>query len=141
MAQARVGPRAHASAPELTASLSRRQRAAKNLPAVKTSPRDAAKNATDGSNAPQGASTAPNALPPSAAADSPIEALAAAVEAKPASTTSDTASRHPNDTAEARLEFAFMARIHAAMRGAKLRQALALCAEHERRWPRGIFQQ
>jgi head-tail adaptor len=83
----------------------------------------------------------PNALPPRAATDQPIEPLAAVAEAKPTSSASDSESTRPYDSAEARLEFAFMARIHAAMRSAKLRQALALCAEHERRWPRGIFQQ
>jgi hypothetical protein len=42
---------------------------------------------------------------------------------------------------DARAELAFMARINAALLAAKPQTVLTLCAEHERRWPRGIFVQ
>lgn len=45
------------------------------------------------------------------------------------------------DAADARAELAFVARISAAERASKPRTVLALCAEHERRWPDGTFVQ
>ena len=47
----------------------------------------------------------------------------------------------PEDMAEARAELAFVERINAAVRMSKPRTVLALCAEHERRWPHGTFEQ
>jgi hypothetical protein len=45
------------------------------------------------------------------------------------------------DSADERAELAFVARINAALRESKLRSVLALCTEHERRWPHGAFVQ
>jgi hypothetical protein len=45
------------------------------------------------------------------------------------------------DAADERAELAFVARINAALLGSKLRTVLALCTEHERRWPHGAFVQ
>jgi hypothetical protein len=44
-----------------------------------------------------------------------------------------------DDSADARAELALVERIHAAMRTGKPAAALALCAEHAERWPRGVF--
>jgi hypothetical protein len=45
------------------------------------------------------------------------------------------------DPSDPRAEIAFVRRIQAALRDANPRKALAMCAEHERRWPRGTFTQ
>jgi hypothetical protein len=131
--QVRTAARVHATVAAPTMSPPRRLRAARSMRAVVTPPRAAASGAADGSAA-RGVNVVPNALPPSAAPDHPDQAK---LTARP----SDSEIAPPKDTAEAQLERAFMARIQAAVRGAKLRQALALCAEHERRWPHGTFQQ
>jgi hypothetical protein len=46
-----------------------------------------------------------------------------------------------DESVDARAELALVERIHAAMRASKPSAALALCAEHERRWPHGTFAQ
>jgi hypothetical protein len=46
-----------------------------------------------------------------------------------------------DESVDARAELALVERIHAAMRSSKPSAALALCAEHERRWPHGTFAQ
>jgi hypothetical protein len=136
MVQLRAATRVHTTVVAPTMSPSRRLRAARSMRAVVTPPGDAA----DGSATRDG-SVVPNALPPSAALGHPDQPAAAVVDAKLTPRPSNSEIARPIDTAEAQLERAFMARIQAAVRGAKLRQALALCAEHERRWPHGTFQQ
>ncbi|HMJ12475.1 MAG TPA: hypothetical protein VK524_13715 [Polyangiaceae bacterium] len=44
-----------------------------------------------------------------------------------------------DESTSARAELAFVRRIHAAMREAKPSAALALCVQHEQRWPHGTF--
>jgi len=46
-----------------------------------------------------------------------------------------------NDAIDARAELSLVERIHEALRSAKPAAVLALCAEHEQRWPRGTFVQ
>ena len=46
-----------------------------------------------------------------------------------------------NESIDARAELSLVERIHAALRSAKPGAVLALCAEHERRWPHGTFVQ
>jgi hypothetical protein len=43
------------------------------------------------------------------------------------------------DASDPRAELVFVQRIQAALLDAKPRKVLALCAEHEKRWPRGTF--
>jgi hypothetical protein len=68
---------------------------------------------------------------------------AAALEPLPeANAPSQSASQTPvrvDDSADARAELALVERIQAAMRAAKPAAALALCAEHAKRWPHGMF--
>ena len=46
-----------------------------------------------------------------------------------------------DDSIDARAELSLVERIHAALRNAKPAAVLALCVEHELRWPRGTFVQ
>jgi hypothetical protein len=46
-----------------------------------------------------------------------------------------------DDSIDTRAELSLVERIHAALRNAKPQAVLALCAEHEQRWPRGTFVQ
>jgi hypothetical protein len=48
---------------------------------------------------------------------------------------------HDDQLDDARAELALVKRIHLALRNGKPAEALALCAEHERRWPHGTFSQ
>ena len=53
----------------------------------------------------------------------------------------DAPAESAENTADARAELEFVARINAAVRASAPQAVLALCAEHERRWPHGIFEQ
>jgi hypothetical protein len=59
----------------------------------------------------------------------------------PSSPQPDAPAESAENTADARAELAFVARINAAVRESTPQTVLALCAEHERRWPHGIFEQ
>jgi hypothetical protein len=69
--------------------------------------------------------------------DSPSR-TAAEPEGEPAARAVASPKLEPSDP---RAELLFVRRIQAAMLDAKPTEALALCAEHERRWPRGTFVQ
>jgi hypothetical protein len=56
--------------------------------------------------------------------------------------TSPPPQTHPvrvEQSVDARAELGLVERMHAAMRAAEPAEALALCAEHAKRWPRGVF--
>jgi hypothetical protein len=65
--------------------------------------------------------------------------VAAMPERPPAQHSAQVAAS--DEQGDARAELAFMARINAALLAAKPRLVLSLCAEHERRWPHGMFVQ
>jgi hypothetical protein len=67
-------------------------------------------------------------------------ALMQSASREPASRVTHEAA-HNDEFSDARAELALVERIQAAMRNAKPTTALALCAEHERRWPHGTFAQ
>lgn len=62
-------------------------------------------------------------------------------ETSPAVAATDTKSqtRPAPQALDARAELALIERMQAAMRAAEPAEALELCAEHEKRWPRGVF--
>jgi hypothetical protein len=82
-------------------------------------------------------SARPRAQPRAAAAlETPPIANEASARTSPQSQTRPV---RVDDSADARAELALVERMHAAMRAAKPATALALCAEHAKRWPRGLF--
>ena len=88
---------------------------------------------------PAGASRAKPALP-AAAARAPERSQPSGAQAAPADGGEDTSELYAN-TNDARAELELVARINAAVRGSSPQTVLALCAEHERRWPHGVFEQ
>ena len=102
---------------------------------------------------PAGASRAKPALP-AAAARAPERSQPCGAQAAPAACVrrssppsaarsdgaEDTSELYAN-TNDARAELELVARINAAVRGSSPQTVLALCAEHERRWPHGVFEQ
>ena len=81
---------------------------------------------------------------------SPAKAAAVIQEAAPRATsfesnpqqavTAPAPKADPTLPEQARTELAMMKRIQAALRDAEFSTALALCAEHARRWPHGVFE-
>jgi hypothetical protein len=58
----------------------------------------------------------------------------------PPSPRPEAPAQSADDAIDARAELEFVARINAAVRTSAPRTVLALCAEHERRWPHGTFE-
>ena len=58
---------------------------------------------------------------------------------EPAPSVTSPDPEHDDRLDDARAELALVKRIHLAMRNGNPGDALALCAEHERRWPHGTF--
>ncbi len=104
----------------------------------------AAEGATSGEGAPNPSESeskvstlAASSRPESAALSQPASAeqpVRPTVQAKAEPTRND-------ESLDARAELALVERIHATMRASKPSAALALCVEHERRWPHGTFAQ
>jgi hypothetical protein len=91
-----------------------------------------------------GSNTSAGSESPASTTASSRSVSAAQPEPVPTDTTAPTASaepRHDDQLDDARAELALVERIHVAMRNGDPAEALALCAEHERRWPRGTFAQ
>jgi hypothetical protein len=61
------------------------------------------------------------------------------VPTEPAPSVATPEPEHDDRLDEARAELALVKRIHLAMRNGNTAGALALCTEHERRWPHGTF--
>jgi hypothetical protein len=89
-------------------------------------------NASPTVSASESSAARPSAPEPARTQSRPAAAAAAA--ASPAASSGD-------EDEDARAELAFVRQIHEAMLETKPRAVLALCAEHERRWPRGTFVQ
>jgi hypothetical protein len=133
-------PRAHVALAKMATSVS-------NAPAPSDSmfaaPYPApAKLATPEGNAP---TRSDSKVMPAAASppDVPV-ALSQPSPAEPADRAAVRLEREPsrtNELADAGAELALVERIYAAMHNANPSAALALCAEHERRWPHGTFAQ
>ena len=70
-----------------------------------------------------------------------IEQAASVGTQSPSSPRPDAPAEGAENTTDARAELEFVARINAAVRESTPQTVLALCAEHERRWPHGIFEQ
>jgi hypothetical protein len=73
------------------------------------------------------------------------KAAAAVPEAVPRATSFESNPAAPRKAdpplpEDARTELAMMKRLHTALRDADFSTALALCAEHARRWPHGVFE-
>jgi hypothetical protein len=99
------------------------------------------------SAAPSGATQRGSAPPLRAEAHASTETPVAAPPAPapapaPASTANLTAAprAQPVPTQDPRAELALLTRVHAALREADFSRVLELCAEHERRWPHGVFE-
>jgi hypothetical protein len=101
-------------------------------------PLPAAKGATPDDGAPVRAAAAV-----STATASTRGGLATQTEATPEKTAGPAAPEpaHDDKPDDARTELTLVERIHLAMRNGNPGGALALCAEHERRWPHGTFAQ
>ena len=74
-------------------------------------------------------------------AASPPGAMASQTGPAPAEPTPAAAAVPDDKQVDARSELDLVKRIHLAMRDGDLSGALALCAQHERRWPHGTFAQ
>lgn len=88
---------------------------------------------------PQGLATAPD--------PAPAPEVASASSASPRDESAPTRARAlpqasvRQDSPRELTELAWMQQIESALRGGNPRRVLELCAEHERRWPRGLFAQ
>lgn len=77
---------------------------------------------------------------PGRPAPAPIEHAAPVAGEITPSPQPNAAEQSVDDSGDARAELDFMQRISAALRKSSPQTVLALCAEHERRWPHGVFE-
>jgi hypothetical protein len=96
-------------------------------------PTPSASASTNAANrTPAGPALAPREGPQPSAATTPSK-----IPPRPAA----QAAADDEESADARAELAFVVRMNKAMQESKFRTVLTLCAEHERRWPKGTFVQ
>ena len=120
----------------------------------KTTPSTAARSAAKAPVLAQAAVAARDAVsePPVAARPSastpatspepqPTAADTAAPQARPQHSPTEAVPAEAHNQGDARAELGLIARMHAALQQANPKLVLALCAEHERRWPHGTFVQ
>jgi hypothetical protein len=136
-------PAQRAAAPEVTAAESPATPSAAPAPAAATRSQDtpvvrsAARRSPAPSTPVRVSVTARVAERP---ASVPIEQVAPiADEARP-SPQPEAAEQSVEDSGDARAELEFMQRINAALRKSSPHTVIALCVEHERRWPHGAFE-
>jgi hypothetical protein len=82
-----------------------------------------------------------SARTPDTAHTAEVDVPALVESGRPPSPPPDAPADRDEDAIRARAELEFVARINAAVRTSAPRTVLALCAEHERRWPHGMFEQ
>lgn len=108
----------------------------RNTSSVSLEHKDARLRVPEPHRIPAAASAGERPAPPRAAEQQALAAQPAAAPSKLSAQSVAGAAREPEQS-----ELAFMRRIHSALGDAELRQVLELCAEHARRWPRGVFEQ
>jgi hypothetical protein len=141
-------PAQHAAVPEVSAADSATTPSAAPAPVMATAPA-AVTRSHDTPDVRPAARRSPVSTParvsapahvPERLASVPIEQAAPVTEQINPSPRPDAAEQSVQDSGDPRAELEFMERINAALRKSSPQTVLALCAEHERRWPHGVFE-